>query len=155
MSKLKCSLAAGLDGLPPLFFKKLAKSLAKPLSMLYDICFSNGHMPDIWKHALVTPVFKKGKSSLAENYRPISLTCVACKIFESVIKTRLMELFKENSTLNPSQHGFLKATQLVQTCSNASMIGQLTLKTEIILGLLILILQKHSTRSRIRNCSIN
>ena len=115
MSKMKCSLAAGPDGLPPLFFKKLAKSLAEALSMLYDICFANGHMSDICKHALVTPVFKKGKSSLAENYRPISLTCVACKIFESVIKTRLMELFKENNTLNPSQHGFLEGHS---TCTN-------------------------------------
>jgi len=39
MSKLKNSLAAGPDGLPPLFFKKLASCLANPLCVLFNHIF--------------------------------------------------------------------------------------------------------------------
>jgi len=33
-----------------------------------------------WKRAKIAPVYKKGDRYLAENYGPIYLTCVCCKI---------------------------------------------------------------------------
>jgi hypothetical protein len=38
-----------------------------------------------WKHANVAPAYKKGEKYNAANYRPISLTCISCKIMEHVI----------------------------------------------------------------------
>ena len=107
MSNQKSSLPAGPDGLPPLFYKKMASCLAGPCSKIYDAIFKCGNIPAIWKTAFVTPVFKKGKTSLAENYRPISLTCVACKLFESVIKSEMVSFLKDHSLLNSAQHGFV------------------------------------------------
>jgi len=43
---------------------------------------SVGVIPDIWKQAVIVPVFKKGATCDVANYRPISLTCVASKIME-------------------------------------------------------------------------
>ena len=34
--------------------------------------------------SIVTPVLKAGRSCDVANYRPISLTCVACKVMERV-----------------------------------------------------------------------
>ena len=73
------------------------------------------NVPPYGKHAYVIPVFKKGQSSRVENYRPISLTCVLCKFFESVIKLDLSEYLAQNNILNDAQHGFLSRHS---TCTN-------------------------------------
>ena len=54
-------------------------------------------MPKDWKLAFVTPIYNKGSKNVAENYRPISLTSVLCKI---------MVLLK-NRLLSNKQYGFI------------------------------------------------
>src|SRR5438552_16260945 len=63
----------------------------------------------------VTPVFKKGKSSLVQNYRPISLISVICKIFESSIKLDLVNFLAANNLITSDQHGFMSKRS---TCTN-------------------------------------
>jgi len=53
------------------------------------------------------PVFKKGSSSNPCNYRPISHTCIACKLMESGIKDELLVFLKEHKIINASLHGFM------------------------------------------------
>ena len=115
LKKIKSSIGVGPDGFPPLFFKKLASPLAAPLKNLFTLIFGFEALPAVWKQALVTPIFKKGKSSRVENYRPISLTCVICKVFESIIKLRLVKYLNENKYLNSAQHGFISGHS---TCTN-------------------------------------
>src|ERR1700721_1497227 len=67
----------------------------------------NGNLPNRWKIANVTPIFKKGSPSEPGNYRPISITSICCKLFESGIKTELMHYLLENSLISTSQHAFL------------------------------------------------
>lgn len=40
--------------------------------------------------ANVAPLYKKGEKSHAANYRPISLTCILCKVFEHVVASNLI-----------------------------------------------------------------
>ena len=54
----------------------------------------------------VTPVFKKGQKYLSENYRPISLTSICCKITENIIASKIMNHGEGNNILYPLQHGF-------------------------------------------------
>ena len=63
-------------------------------------------MPDEWKLANVTPIFKKGSKSLPCNYRPISLTSVVCKMLETLIRDKLVNHLEENNLLKNTQHGF-------------------------------------------------
>ena len=65
-----------------------------------------GEVPRIWKNAVVIPIFKKGASSDPRNYRPISLTCVGGKIFETVIKKELVPFLERKELLSENQHGF-------------------------------------------------
>jgi hypothetical protein len=74
-----------------------------------------GAIPRIWNSATVIPIFKKGVSSDPGNYRPISLTCVASKLFESGIKDALVKHLDSYGILNKSQHGFRAQRS---TCSN-------------------------------------
>jgi hypothetical protein len=52
----------------------------------------------------VSPVYKKGQKSLAENYRPISLTSVCCKIMEHILDSKIVKHGEENNILYPLQH---------------------------------------------------
>ena len=106
LKKLKAKTSSGPDGLPSIVFKNLANYIASPLAKIYNLLMLHETIPNLWKQANVTPIFKKGSSASPKNYRPISLTCVGCKIFETIIKTVLMPYFEENNLITASQHGF-------------------------------------------------
>jgi len=114
-NKLKPNLSTGPDGLPPLLFKRLRFSLARPLACLFAQLFSVGAIPDDWKNAIIVPTFKKGPTGMVSNYRPISLTCVASKIMERVIARHIYEHLYSNNLLSHMQHGFVKGRS---TCTN-------------------------------------
>ena len=59
-----------------------------------------------WKKALVTPVFKMGDKSKPENYLPVSLTSICCKITEHIIVSQTMKHLDNHSILVDIQHGF-------------------------------------------------
>jgi hypothetical protein len=50
---------------------------------------------------------KKGAKTAPENYRPVSLTSVSCKVLESLIKDEMLKHLKKHGLLKRSQHGFL------------------------------------------------
>ena len=68
--------------------------------------FKEGKIPDIWRRANVTPIYKKGVKSDPLNYRPVSLTCVMCKILEKIIKQRLLGELPNQNWFITAQHGF-------------------------------------------------
>jgi len=72
----------GLNGIHPRVLRKLVKELAKPLSIIYQQSWQTGEVPDDWRIASVTPIYKKGWKEDPRNYRPASLTLVPGKIVE-------------------------------------------------------------------------
>ena len=58
--------------------------------MIFSVSLQTGELPDVLNYASVTPAFKKGTPSDPANYRPISLTCIACQLLESGIKANLL-----------------------------------------------------------------
>lgn len=71
-----------------MLFKRIKFSIIVPLVLLYKQLLSVAYVPDIWKKAVVTPVHKKGPTTAVSNYRPISVTCVPCKILERVVVSK-------------------------------------------------------------------
>ena len=63
-------------------------------------------VPETWKAVVVVPVFKAGISTNVSNYRPISLTCVASRVMESVIESQITDFFLGCNVISKSQHGF-------------------------------------------------
>jgi hypothetical protein len=61
----------------------------------------------VWTEAHVSIIFKKGNRKQPCNYRPISLTCVPCKIMEKFIRDWLLQHLKQNHLLSDRQFGFL------------------------------------------------
>ena len=107
INKLKPNSSSGPDGIPAVLLKGLSHHLSRPLSIMFNLIFKFKHLPSEWKNAVVKPLFKKGCSSEAGNYRPISLTCILCKIFESVVKYNLVNYLTVNHFISKHQHGFL------------------------------------------------
>ena len=105
LNNINPNKAPGPDGIHGKVLKNCATSIAQPLSILFNLSYRTGQIPNEWKSANVVPVFKKGDKSSVENYRPISLTCLVMKIFERCIRDELM--LKCNDLLDKRQHGFL------------------------------------------------
>ena len=105
--KTKSKFAGDPDGYPIVLLHKLRSELCGPLSMFYNSFMSIGQLPDAWKRAVVTPVFKKGSSSDPANYRPISQTSIFCKLMERVITAELSDYLLSRGIINRHQHGFI------------------------------------------------
>ena len=87
------------------------------LQIIFTQSYDSGNLPKEWKKAVISPIHKKDDKSLPQNYRPISLTCIACKVMEHVITSHMSRYFEVENILTPHQHGFRKGfsteTQLI------------------------------------------
>ena len=105
--KLRTTSKGGTDQIPTEFIKRCSLWLTVPLAYLFTASFKNHFLPPVWLTAFITPVFKKGDRTCPTNYRPIALTCVLCKIMESVIKDQLVSYLLSNNLITKHQHAFL------------------------------------------------
>jgi len=106
--KLRSDKAPGADELSPRLLLEVAQEVCHPLTLLMRKSFKTGQVPDDWKKANVSPIFKKGSKGKAENYRPVSLTSQLCKIFESLMRDVIVNHLEKNLLIKDSQHGFRK-----------------------------------------------
>jgi hypothetical protein len=97
------------QGISMFFIKKFIYILAKPIYFILYKSFETGIVPDQLKIAKVIPIFKGGDSSLADNYRPISLLPNFSKIMEKVVSIRLSRFLNDHEILSPTQFGFRKS----------------------------------------------
>ena len=72
------------------------EELLESLWILYSSSWQKGVVPEDWKIAHVTAIFKKGNKCDPGNYRPVSLTSVFCKVMESLIKEEIILNMKKN-----------------------------------------------------------
>ena len=99
--------SAGPDGIHPRLLKELAPVISKVIAKLFQISVDLGELPNDWREAIVSPIFKKGPNYVAANYRPVSLTSVLCKVLESLIRKAIMEHILSNNLLTKHQYGFI------------------------------------------------
>ena len=108
LSKLKVSKSQGPDGLHPKVLKEVFEEIAWPVTAIFNVSLTSGVVPNEWKTANVTAIFKnKGKKNIAGNYRPVSLTCILCKVLESLVREHIISFMKEHGLFSNKQFGFL------------------------------------------------
>ena len=97
----------GPDHLPPRILKEWAMEIASPFRLLLSRSFLAGEVPYAWKIAYTVPVHKKDRKDYRENYRQISLTSVASKVSEKIVKDRVVNFWQALNVFNTNQFGFL------------------------------------------------
>jgi ribonuclease P/MRP protein subunit RPP40 len=106
IKELKLNKSPGIDEINSTYLMNLGEAIVKPLTLLFKESVETGCVPDEWKKANVTPLFKKGSRSSANNYRPVSLTSQICKMLEKIIKSHMDEYLSKHELIKGSQHGF-------------------------------------------------
>ncbi len=64
---LRTDAASGPDGIGPRILQELQDTMAPALAHVFTKSMEEGIVPDDWKEANVTPIFKKGAKSKPEN----------------------------------------------------------------------------------------
>ena len=95
-----------LNSIAITILKDNASFLSVIIAGIINQSFFAGKFPVVLKKALVLPLFKKGDTTSASNYRPISILHWLSKVFEKCIKSRLLNYICSNNIINPVQYGF-------------------------------------------------
>ena len=106
LHRLKPNKSCGPDNCHPRVLKNVKDGLIVPLYYLYNKSLEEAILPFSWKEATITPIFKKGDRKLSNNYRPISLTSIFCRMLEAIIKDKIMSYFMINNFFCNEQFGF-------------------------------------------------
>jgi len=109
LSKLDSHKSMGPNGMHPRVLRELADVIAEPLSIISERSWRTGEVPEDWRKASVTPVFKKGKKEDPGKYRPVSLTSIPGKMMKMLILEVIIKQVEEKRVIRSSQHGFTKA----------------------------------------------
>lgn len=121
LKMMKPKMSSGSDLLPAFFYKKLAKVIDTPLSLLFHFSYVTGVIPKRWKISTVVPIYKKGPKDLVNNYRPISKQATVLKIMEKVVIYQLTSYLNHLNLFSNAQYGFrpgLSVTKQLLTCLN-------------------------------------
>ena len=96
LKSLNCFKSVGPDSIHPKLLKSLADDFAfvESLTNLFRVCAESGNIPEIWRTANITALFKNGSKTDPLNYRPVSLTCIISKIYEKIIKSSIIHFIE-------------------------------------------------------------
>ena len=106
IDNLDAHTSPGVSGIPAKVIK-YSDALVRSFTNIINQCILNKTIPNEWKAAVVTPLFKrKGNSDEVNNYRGISVISPIAKIFEKVLSSQIIDYINEQNILTTDQHGF-------------------------------------------------
>ena len=121
LAKTKLNKSAGINEIPPKVWKY---GYFNDQLLEFDNDVFSQKPIEYWIRECILPFPKKGDLSLTDNYRGITFTCIAAKIYNTMIRERIQPAIDE--ILRPNQNGFRK---------NRSTVGQILTVRRIIEGI--------------------
>ena len=106
ISNLDPNKAHGHDQISIRMLQIWAKSICKPLHLIFSSCMESGIFLSEWKMANAVPVYKTDDKQNIKNYRPVSLLPIFGKVFERLIYKEMYSFFIENDLISSNQSGF-------------------------------------------------
>ena len=104
--------------------KETSNETTKAMTLLFKASLTQSDILDTWREALISPLFKGEKKdrNKAENYRPLCLTSISCKVLVHILHSNIMKHLENNNILTDLQHDFRKhrscETQLIKTVND-------------------------------------
>ena len=122
LKNLNQNKATGPDELPARVLKETAVETAPIITHIFQQSYNTSKLPDDWLQALVAPLHTQNLKSDPANYRPISLTCILCKVIEHII---LSDMWKRTNTTSycTSNTGSSQGCLVSPNSSRQSMTG--------------------------------
>ena len=105
--ELNICKSPGPDSMHPRILYDLCEELAKPITIIFRNSIKTMEIPNEWRDGCITALFKKGNRKSTSNYRPVSLTCILCKVMEQFIRDHIEDHMKKNMFFSPKQFGFI------------------------------------------------
>ena len=106
IDELRLNSAPGPDKIPARLLKECKNQIAPALVILWRLSLDSGQIPADLLTQTIIPIYKKENKSLPSNYRPISLTSHLIKIFERVLRNKLVYHLETHCLISNHQHGF-------------------------------------------------
>ena len=108
ISKLKSDRSGGPDGLCIEMFKSVTDDISQFLLLLFSDIYNTGVFPEDWCKSIISPIYKSGPVNNPENHRAIVLINCLCKIFITILTSRLTDWAETHNVIDESQAGFRK-----------------------------------------------
>jgi len=108
INTLKNKKSTGQDGISSITIKNNKKFLAKILQPLFNRSLQTGVFPDVFKHAIITPIYKGGENVEVKNYRPIHVISSLSKVSEKCVKEKIVNFLEHKQFFSIQQFGSLK-----------------------------------------------
>ena len=107
LKNIKQNKSPGPDNIHPRVLFEVRESIYKFITIIFSTSLRTKTLPVEWKHARVSAIYKKSNKTVPLNYRPVSLTCILCKMLEGIIRDHIIKHMTENNLFSPKQFGFI------------------------------------------------
>ena len=106
LDRIDVSKSSEPDKLHGRLLQSLANEITPVVHFIFSQSLCTSKLHTEWTQANVAPIFKKGRKYQAVKYRPVSLTCITCKLFEHIICKHMLAHLKNHKILTDLQHSF-------------------------------------------------
>lgn len=107
ISEIK-TMSVGSDGISIKMLNLCCPYITPFITHIINSCITGSGFPNIWKHALITPIPKIKEPINLNDLRPVSILPILSKVFEKIINKQLREHLILYNILPESQSGFRK-----------------------------------------------
>jgi hypothetical protein len=101
LSRMKRNKSCAEDGLVAEMLQTKHEPLLQAIACMFvDILNGTAGIPSVWSRTKLVVLTKKGDVTLPNNYRPIAIIPILCKVFSGVLLRRMEDIVSSGFSLD-------------------------------------------------------